>query len=125
MTEPARREDWKTSEMPEAAVSLEVDRRYTPQEFARLRFGVVPRSMEEKWFVFYEAPWLYLHRSWTGLCVYQVRFEEEESGARVAEAIVNRDAMQYGGTSPAGDATALLYLLDSVIERNARYRMET
>jgi hypothetical protein len=102
--------------MPPEVERLDVERGYSRDEFAWLCFGVVPASMDEKWFVYYEAPWLSLHRSWTGTCVYRVRFEPDGEGARIAEAIVNREG---GGHGPA-DAGQLLYLLDSVVERNAR-----
>jgi hypothetical protein len=113
--EPARRTDWNIEPMSEAPVSLEVERTFTRDELASLCFGVVPRSMDEKWFVYFEDPWLYLHRSWTGVCVYQVRLERTDAGARISEALVSRDCVQQG-------AASLLFLLDSVLQRNARYR---
>lgn len=118
---PARRADWKIEAMPDSAARLGVEKTYTRDEFARLRFGVVPNSMDEKWFIYFEPPWLYIHRSWTGLCIYQVRFEETETGARISEAIANRNREQYGGTDTSADAGRLLFLLDSVLQRNARY----
>ena len=121
MTNPARRTDWKTLDMPEATARLDVERVFSRDDFARLRFGVVPRSMEDKWFVFFESPWLHVHRSWTGSCVYQVRFIASAAGVEIAEAIANREAGQYGESDPDADARRLLSLLESVVQRNHRY----
>lgn len=118
---PARRSDWKALDMPDATAPLDAVRVLTPGELARLRLGVVPRAMEEKWFVYFEHPWLYLHRSWTGVCVYAVRFEEFTGGAVIAEAVANRAPGQYTETDPEADSQRLLALLDSVIRRNERY----
>jgi len=69
--------------------------------------------MEDKWFTFYEEPWLHLHRSWSGFCIYQVQFELIATGSyRVAQVIVNRDPEQYKGTDDKADALLLAVLLD-------------
>ena len=112
MNRIAKRDDWQNHPMPDARQSLAVDRRYTSREFARLAEGVIPKEMEDKWFIFYEEPWLNLHRSWTGYCVYQVRFEPSEDDMLVAEAIVNRDDSQYTETKDTDDVLLLCILFD-------------
>ena len=67
---------------------LDIKRAYSAFEFTRLCAGVIPREMEDKWFVFYEEPWLYVSQSWTSLCIYEVRFEQTPAGVRIAEAFV-------------------------------------
>jgi hypothetical protein len=94
-TMAATRNDWRITPLPEARASLVVDRAYSTAEFAQIKEGRIPEEMEDKWFVFYEEPWLYLHRSWTGYGIYQVRFEPTDDGARAREAVVNRDTEQY------------------------------
>lgn len=116
----ARREDRLTEPLPAARTSLgrpDIDRVYTPIQFAWLQQGVLPLEMEDRWFVFYEAPWLYLHRSWTGHCFFQARFEESATGARLAEALVNRDPEQYPEADLAAAARYLLGLLDGWAHR--------
>ena len=104
--------------MPASAERLAVDREYPGHEWARLCFGVVPNSMEERWFIFYEEPWLCVHRNSNGECFFRVRFEVTGGGARIAEAYVNPGV--WSGTRD--DATGmLLYALETAIERNARY----
>ena len=62
----ATRTSWKTLPLPEARVAVDFTASCTKEEFQRIRRGLIPREMEDKWFIFYEEPWLYLHRSWTG-----------------------------------------------------------
>ena len=115
----ATRDDWNITPLPAERASITVDRTYSPVEFARIKEGNVPHEMEDKWFAFYEGPWLYLHRSWTGYGIYQVRFELSDDGARVAEALVSREAKQYESTDGNSDALLLEVLLDGYAGRDA------
>lgn len=112
----ASRSDWKSTPLPAQRQLLTIDRTYSPEEFSRLREGRVPQVMEDKWFVFYEEPWLHLHRSWTGHCIYQVRFEVTANGARPIEVWVNRDLQQHRGTDEH-DVLLLALLLDGYAGR--------
>jgi O-acetyl-ADP-ribose deacetylase (regulator of RNase III) len=48
---------------------------YSPQDMAVIERGLIPHEMEDKWFIFHEDGRLYVHRSWTGLCCYEVAWE--------------------------------------------------
>ena len=98
----ARREDWNDLKpMPAERVRLPWARTFDPAEHARVARGLVPEEMEDKWFVFYEAPSLWLHRSWTGIAIYQVTLREESGGSVVEEAGANRAPEQYRETDDA------------------------
>jgi hypothetical protein len=120
----ATRGDWKTTPLPVARASIDLHRAYSAEEFARIQEGNVPQEMEDKWFAFYEAPWLYLHRSWTGYAVYQVRFEPADGGGRVAEVLVSRDPDQYRSTDATSDALLLAVLLDRYAGRDTEAAWE-
>jgi 8-oxo-dGTP diphosphatase len=120
----ATRDDWKTTPLPARREAITLDRTYSANEFERLRAGHIPGRMEDKWFAFFEEPWLYLHRSWTGYCVYQVRFEPAAGGSRVAEALVSRDPEQYRGTDATRDALLLAVLLDRYAGRDTKASWE-
>lgn len=122
----ATRKDWKTTPLPAARAGLPLDRAYSAAEFADLKAGLRPRHMGDKWFIFFEEPWLYLHRAWIGHCIFQVRFEAAPAGARVAEALVNRDPAEYGWADDARDASLLGVLMDWQAEQDrvARKRLE-
>jgi hypothetical protein len=119
----AKRDDWKTEPMPSASTNITVEKLYSQEEFHRITAGVIPEQMEDKWFIFYEAPWLYLHRSWTGICIFKVRFEVVGESVKIAEVYVNRDPGQQLNTDHERDASMLSILLDSRARRDVRNEM--
>ncbi len=89
---PATSESWKHSPMPEASrVRLEYARTFTQHEYERLKLGNTPSSVIEPlfvMFVYFDDPWLwlYIHITWAGVCMFQVRIEQIQDGFRVSEA---------------------------------------
>lgn len=95
---PAKRTDWRNIlPMPEKKTRLTLDVVIETQRYEKLRWGYIPRAMEDHWFYFMEDNWLYLHRSWTGFCVFQIKFEPVDTGYMVVETWANRDPNQYKG----------------------------
>jgi len=93
---------------------------FTQAEMEQIRLGYIPEVMEEKWFIYMEGDWLYLHRSWTGLCVYMIRFKQKGGGFLVVEAWASRDAKKRNWISSEHDARELasiihLLLLDEYV----------
>ena len=86
---PATRSDWKTVPTSAGFTTFHYADHFSSGEFEQLQRGVVPRDMDEKWFIFYEPPTLFLHRSWTGELVYRVTFEPNANGADVVQAEVS------------------------------------
>ncbi len=105
--------------MPAQRAALALDLAFDETEFQKLAAGSVPEAMEDKWFICFEHPWLYLHRSWTGFCVYQVRFESDGERHRVAEVIANRNSEQYREQGDAQDALLLTILLFNRVGRES------
>ena len=70
MTKPATKSSWKTLDAPVKRQPLGYEQLFTNVDAERLQEGLVPQVMEDKWFVYFENDWLYLHRSWTGSLVY-------------------------------------------------------
>lgn len=81
--------------MPAQKIALGLSEVYTDEEFEGIEQGFLPLSMEDKWFAFFEEPWLYIHRSWTGDCIFAIRFEKIEGGYATAESWVNDDEHEY------------------------------
>ena len=104
----ARREDWKTEPMPEQHGIFVLDRSFSDEEMDVLRCGNVPQAMEDKWFWYMENSTLWAHRSWTGYCIYQIDFKEDNH--HIVK--VNRDPEQYKCTSIEEDIETLNKLLD-------------
>jgi hypothetical protein len=87
----ATRQFWKTQPVQAVRADLGFAQTYDHDDWVRIKRGLIPIAMEGKWFIFFEAPWLYVHRSWTGRCVYGVRFRLAELGFGVAESWVTRE----------------------------------
>ena len=117
----ARPGDWKVEPLPERVASLAFTRSFSAAEFMRLQQGLVPEAMEDKWFIVWHDDALWLHRSWTGRCIYVLRFAAEGERFAVTEVTVNRAPDQYTGAD-IHDRSALGSLLDSVLRFSARPR---
>jgi len=115
----ATRASWKQRlDPPEQMASLPYARRFSHEEFARIQRGVVPQEMEDKWFIYTEGLTTYFHRSWTGVCVFQVQFEPCETGYVATSTLVNRDPTQYkegDGYDEAEDRHLLDFVINVVV----------
>jgi hypothetical protein len=115
------KDSWKTLPMPAETGVLKYSAEFSPEEFGRIALGVRPQQMEDKWFIYVEGDVLYLHRSWTGTCIYQVEFVARDGNHAVSRALVNRNPSQYRETDDAYDAVLLDFLISNLLlgKRNA------
>ncbi len=109
------RGDWKNEPMPSSVRKLSVNKSFTLEEMERIRRGLRPRDMEDKWFLFFEDDCLHMHRSWTGTCIYRARFESGVQGYTLVEADMNGDKASYNGQSDAYEVAMLGYLIDRLL----------
>lgn len=77
--------------------------------------GLIPREMEDKWFIHFNDNWLMFHRSWTGAHIYGLRFDTANGQARVVDSWVNRDPHQYKGTDVEYDRMLVRFLIDAFL----------
>src|SRR5690242_9563758 len=113
MSHIAQPTDWKTEQMPRETDSLNFHRIFSYNEFERVKTGLVPREMEDKWFIYYENHTLNIHRSWTGHHIYMITMQPQEDNTfAVTQAIVNRNKDQYNRQNNAYDVSLLNYLID-------------
>ena len=101
--------DWDTKPMPEKHEEFILKRDMSMEELEILKQGHIPERMEDKWFWYYQDGSLYVHRSWTGFCIYIVKIDFARCEHRV---IVNRDDSQYTVKSIEEDKVKLNELLD-------------
>lgn len=112
----ATRQSWSNLQpLPAKRSPLFPQRAFTQQEFERIRLGFIPEDMEDKWFLFLEGDTLYVHRSWTGTCIYQLRLVKEGAKVLIRDAFVNREQTQYGGSDDRYDEKLLLFLIDHLL----------
>jgi len=111
----ATRDSWKILPLPTARADLALTESFTPEEFERMKRGLIPQQMEDKWFIYFEEPWLYFHRSWTGVCIYAIRFESSATGASAVESWVSRDSTQNRETRTDYDRLVSKFLMDAFL----------
>jgi len=111
----ARATDRETFPLPTRQTTIPIGRRFSADDMSRIRDGLVPEQMEDKWFIYWQDASLYLHRSWTGFCVYVARFQEQDGEWTLVEVDVNRDPDQYSQTSDEADAEMIQFLIDSLL----------
>lgn len=111
----ATQDSWTTHPLPKKHSRLTANWNFTRDEFEQMMQGLIPEVMEEKWFIYHASGWLHFHRSWTGFCIYQVQFQERDSGYTVELILVSRDVDQYRESSDAYDLKLLRYLIDCLL----------
>ena len=85
-------------------------------QFQQIQFGHIPEVMEDKWFVYYETPHLFFHRSWTGLPVYRLTLDEEQGGSStVVEALLSTERANQVEVDIQYEARLLDFLLYAVV----------
>jgi len=70
---------WKRKPFTEG-VSIPFHLEIQKGQIDHINKGLIPQEMEDKWFIYYEEPYLFLHRGWTGQPVYRVNFVESDTG---------------------------------------------
>ena len=114
-SKPATQNDWKTTDMPKARANLKVERVFSSEEMERIKYGLIPEEMEDKWFIYYEEDRLYFHRSWTGYRIYVVEFQKREDQCVISRVQANRDAEQYTEKNDEHDVKILSFLIDLLL----------
>ncbi|AOR65592.1 hypothetical protein [Pectobacterium wasabiae] len=108
----AQAQHWKHASAPQQTTPLNFQALFTDAEAEKMRQGVIPKQMEDKWFIYFEDGWLRFHRSWTGFFIYAVKLDGSPAGVRVTDSWVNREPEQYASTDLAYDRNMLRYLID-------------
>lgn len=67
------------------------------EDMQAIAAGYAPMDMNDKWFAFMDDNRLFLHRSWTGYGIYEVRFAAKESGFVATSAWIESDPGRQRG----------------------------
>jgi 8-oxo-dGTP diphosphatase len=112
MSNTADRSSWKNLPLSSQREKLNIERVFSEEEYSRLSKGLIPEVMEDKWFIFMENNVLYFHRSWTGICIYEVYFDNKRA---IKEVWVNRNHEQYKVTDNDHDEKLLMFLINNFL----------
>ena len=96
MRKAANAKSWKLKPFG-AGVPLAYRTTLNAQQFELAQLGLIPNEMKDKWFVHYEEPYLYFHRSWTGLPIYRLKLEKRGNSAEVVEALLDAERAEQPG----------------------------
>ena len=77
--------------------------------------GLIPQVMEDKWFIYYEEPCLFFHRSWTGEPVFRVTLKPGSEGAEAGEVLWSKHLATLPGADPAYQAQLLDVLVSNLL----------
>ena len=88
----AQPDDWKTQPLPAGHSQIDLNRTFSLDELARIKHGLIPEVMEDKWFIYWQDDGLFFYRSWTGFCIYIVDFDVTNEGATMGGATYRIDA---------------------------------
>lgn len=84
MNEKATQNSWKTIPM-EKPQPYCTHLTLTPEHFAKLQMGFIPENMDDRWFVYFDNDWVYLHRSWTGYETFRAKIQTENDCYTIKE----------------------------------------
>lgn len=84
---------------------------FNDKQFEKLKHGLIPQQMEDKWFIFYENDWLYFHRSWTGFGLYKAQLIKEEDGYSIKEFWAERNQEKYTNEDDNTDIDNISFLI--------------
>ncbi len=112
----AKPDSRKTEPMPNQCTELDFAETFTPDEFEKkISHGLIPKEMEDKWHIYLDGNTLYLHRSWSGHCIYKIEFTRDSEKYSAVKTIVNRDPEQYRETNDSYDSKMLHFLISNLL----------
>ena len=111
----ASQSSWKTLPPPKHKEPLQFEAFFDDEEAKQMMKGLVPNSMDDKWFVYFSDGWLKFHRSWTGALIYSLRLDGSPAGVRVVDSWVNREPEQYTATDTEYDRKLVRFLIDALL----------
>ena len=84
MEEKITKSTWKNFPIDKPK-RVEIELFLSDAQYLKLIQGFRPRDMDDKWFVYYEADWVYFHRSWTGFGVFKAKLNKVQDGYFIQE----------------------------------------
>ena len=102
--------DWKTNEFSKTH-PIKTNFRVTESQYAKIRFGLRPLQMGDKWFAYFDDRRIHFHRSWTGAKIYEAAIQKGEDYYTITEIIVERDMELYSNTDDNEDVRSFSFLI--------------
>lgn len=107
----ATKDSWKNLPMPEKKLSIKLNVTIPKEAMHIIKYGHIPEAMEDHWFMYCDEDSIRYYRSWSGICIFEAKYEPYGDDFRITALSVNRDPEQYGSTDADKDAAHFLKLL--------------
>jgi hypothetical protein len=115
MKKTTTRDDWSIFDMPVTYETTFLNKELAAGEYQALLSGFLPRDMDDRWFMYANEGYVYLHRSWTGHCIFRLKIEVKKEGCLLTELRINRDTNQYKSTNVEADKNEVDSILSYLI----------
>lgn len=115
MKDKVKKSDWHTVDMPEPFEVAKMDRLVSKEEYEALVCGFKPRDTADRWFLYTQNNWIYLHRSWTGHCIFKLKVEVSSDNVILTDIYINRDPDQYRSVNTEADKDEANSVLTSLL----------
>ena len=107
----ATKDSWTTLPMPEQHTKIPVGIIIPDNAMECVKYGHVPDAMEDHWFMYCDDNTIHYYRSWTGICIYEAKYEKVDDGYKITEIIANRFPEQYKCKDDKHDLALFMALL--------------
>lgn len=107
----ATADSWNTLPMPDRNTVIPMDVTIPSATMSIVKMGHIPEAMEDHWFMYCDENTIRYYRSWSGICIYVAKYEDDGTNCHITELTVNRDPEQYGGTDNEHDVALFMALL--------------
>jgi uncharacterized protein (DUF1810 family) len=114
--EIATRKNWEIVPIKNPQ-SLSINLLFSKADFFEMKKGVIPRDMEERWFIYYENEWLYFHRSWTGYGFYKSKLNKTKEGYSIDEFWAERHNIESTPERDEYDRDAFSSIIEQILLR--------
>lgn len=89
-------------------VTIACRREFVREDARRVRAGLIPMGMDDKWHVFIEDGTMHFHRSWTGRCIYAADVSGDDVCTVIESVRVERETWQRLGEQDARDTLQVI-----------------
>ncbi|MBE6268346.1 MAG: NADAR family protein [Bacteroidales bacterium] len=107
----ATENSWHTMPMPEKCAVIPMNETIPSAAMRIVKYGHIPEAMEDHWFMYCDDTTIRYYRSWTGICAFIAKYEDDGTVCRITELTVNRDPEQYRCTDNNHDVALFMALL--------------
>jgi hypothetical protein len=125
--EIADKDCWKNTPLPTETIDLSYQRTFTKDEIEKIKKGMIPEQMEDKWFIYCQDETINIHRSWTGIQIYRVEYHSvADNEFQVTKVLVNGDKKHYNYQNVNEETKLLNFLIDRLLlNRQVKFPIPT